>query len=165
MLFISRCSYIRPFWHGQCIAIKGWGMHPSSSKFWGNVPQELWFLQKNFWVFANFFRFLNISKIKWVKSEEKSEFGGRWLSCLSAFDESKSSLTLFLVGGGGLPKPPPPRGGETHAPPPLVCCVPFTNGCIQGAEPFWLLRDIYCRHSVKFLAPCQVSWPSLKKKS
>ena len=133
---------------------QGMGDASLQFKILRECPSEIMIFTEKILNICQFFRFLNISKIKWVKSEEKSEFGGRWLSCLSAFDESKSSLTLFLVGGGGLQKPPP-----------LVCCVSLTNGCIQGAEPFWLLRDIYCRHSVKFLAPCQVSWPSLKKKN
>ena len=44
----------------------------------GDVPQKSRFLKKIFRIFAITFGFSNISKTKWAKSEEKSEFGGGW---------------------------------------------------------------------------------------
>ena len=54
-----------------------WGRFPCF-RILGGYPQKLWF-EKKIWIFA-IFRFSNISQIKWAKSEEQSEFGGRWFS-------------------------------------------------------------------------------------
>ena len=51
---------------------------PPGSKFWGDVPQKSRCLNTISWTFAKIFRFSNISQIKWAKSEEISELGGRW---------------------------------------------------------------------------------------
>ena len=47
---------------------------------YGGMPpsQKSQFLKKMFWIFTNIYRFSKICKVKWVKSEEKSKFGGRW---------------------------------------------------------------------------------------
>ena len=44
----------------------------------GGRPQKSRFLKKKIWTFVRVFKFTNISKIKWAKSEEKSESEGRW---------------------------------------------------------------------------------------
>ena len=44
----------------------------------GGYPQEFAICKGNFLNIKHFFRFFSISKIEWVKSEEKSGFGGRW---------------------------------------------------------------------------------------
>ena len=51
---------------------------PPGSKFRGDTPQKSRFLKKIFGIFAKTFGLFNISKIKWTKSEGKSEFGCRW---------------------------------------------------------------------------------------
>ena len=53
------------------------GTYPPGSKFRGMSPPNRYF-KENLCIFVNIFRFSNVSKIKWPKSEEKSEFGGRW---------------------------------------------------------------------------------------
>ena len=57
----------------------GGDMSPPGSKFRGDAPQKSRFLNKILCIFVKIFRFSNSSKIKWPKSEDKSEFGGRWL--------------------------------------------------------------------------------------
>ena len=42
-------------------------------------PPEFAIFEENIVHVFKIFRFSNILKIKWLKSEEKSEFGGRWL--------------------------------------------------------------------------------------
>ena len=44
----------------------------------GYSPKKSRFLKKIFGIFAKTFGFSIIFKIKWTKSEEKPEFGGRW---------------------------------------------------------------------------------------
>ena len=48
------------------------------SKFQGDVHPEIVFFKENLAIFAKTFGFSSIFKIKWAKSEEKSEFWGRW---------------------------------------------------------------------------------------
>ena len=50
--------------------------HPVRN-FGGLSPKRSQFVKKIFGIFANSFGFSNISKIKWAKSEQKSEFGER----------------------------------------------------------------------------------------
>ena len=64
---------------GMGVATGGGGRFPSGLKLWGNVPSEIAILKHNFLNIRNIFRFSGISKMKWAKSEEKSEFGGMWL--------------------------------------------------------------------------------------
>ena len=75
-----------------------------------------------------------------MKSEEKSEFGGGWFSCLSAFDESVK-LNPILGGKGG---------GASEAPLRFVVCHCQMAVCRElNLSDF--LMDIHCRHPVNFL--------------
>ena len=75
----------------KCVVIKpvamdvatGWdggdSSPPPGSKFWGVFPPPRNpMLIGDFLNFAKIFVFSNISIINWAKSDEKSEFGGRW---------------------------------------------------------------------------------------
>ena len=56
------------------------GVSPPVRNSGGMSPQKSRFLKKILCIFLKIFRFSNVFQIKWPKSEEKSEFGGRWFS-------------------------------------------------------------------------------------
>ena len=55
-----------------------WDASPRSKILWGRPPRNRDFYRYLFEQLTKIFRFFKIFKIKWPKSKEKSEFGGRW---------------------------------------------------------------------------------------
>ena len=60
------------------VATGGCGGHVPPVQNSEGVPQKSRFAKKKFGIFTKTFGISNIFKIKWAKSQEKSEFGGRW---------------------------------------------------------------------------------------
>ena len=51
---------------------------PPVRSSWRDVPPEIAVFKVFFRIFAKIFGFSSIFKIKWAKSEKKSDFGGWW---------------------------------------------------------------------------------------
>ena len=66
------------------------------SVFRGMSPQKPQFLGKFFQIFTKKLRFSSISETKWTKSEEESEFGGRWFWLTWIHPPSQNLLVMPL---------------------------------------------------------------------
>ena len=77
---------------------KDGGKRPPQLKILGSPPKEIAIFLNILWDLTNFFRFFKIYTVKWPKSEEKAELGGRWAwrTCIPPPCQNLVAAPLYL---------------------------------------------------------------------